>query len=165
MRNGRPDATPQPAIEYPYAEEADIRRLHEEAAQHHAAAAALESQAASIVRDAEAKTGQAVTTAQTDAAHYVEQAQKTADEMVRKAKEQADADVQEALKKAAADMQQAEGQATVIRADRDAAFKKYRTWAGMAAEQAQRSCLPAIPPTAPFETVPDGLGEQDGAQT
>jgi colicin import membrane protein len=152
-----------PAADYPYAEEADIRLLHEQAARHRDAAANLESQAAQIVRETTEKTQHEVAAAQNDAAHYVEQAEKTAAEMVRQAREQADADVQEALKKAAADMQEAEGRAAVIRADRDAALKKYRTWAGMAVEQAQRSGLASVE-----ETLIDGLdvsGQVDGTET
>jgi vacuolar-type H+-ATPase subunit H len=174
MRAKQNTTVQAPAADYPYAEEADIRDLHAKAAEYRDIAATREQEAAKLLRDAEERNGQRVSDAQTKAASDVQQAQEMAaelirqahaqaDEHVRHAQEKADEDVRQAQEQAAAELQAAKGQAGLIRADRDAALKKYRTWAGMAVEQAQRSGLASVE-----ETLTDGLdvsGQVDGTET
>jgi vacuolar-type H+-ATPase subunit H len=144
----------------PYASEAEIRAMYDNAAAHSARAVQHENAAAKLVQDAENATGRWVSDAQEKAAQYVQQAQETAAELVRQAKEQADEDVRKAQEAAAAEIQAAEGQAAMIRADRDAEVKKERYWAGLADDEAGRADLPTL-----AETLTDGqLGTGEVAQ-
>jgi colicin import membrane protein len=109
--------------------------------------------AADMIAAAEAEQARVVAAARAQAAQRIAQAEAEAE--AERGRILADAD--ENLRQAHKVAQQQRDQQTAEQQDRD-------YWTSLASSEAAHANLPAVPPTAPFGTVPDGQLDASGAR-
>jgi vacuolar-type H+-ATPase subunit H len=159
----------------PQASETAIREMHDRASAAAHRAAQRDTDALRVISEAERATEEAVREADQRASVRMEDARKAAANIIAVAEAQAaqhiaqaEAEAEAKRGKARMDADEHMRQAHVIaQKHRDAQAAEQRDrdyWTSLASAEAAAANLPAVPPTAPLDTVPDGLGERDGAQ-
>lgn len=183
MRNQRTNHT---GADRPAASETAIREMHDRARAAAHRAAQHDTNAIRIVGEAEAGAEQMRRDAEQRHSDHVEHARKMAADMIaaaeaeqarfvaatraqaaqRVAQAEAEAEAERGRILADADdnLQQAHKVAQQQRDQQTAEQQDRDYWTSLASAEAAAAGLPAVPPTAPFETVPDGQLDASGAR-